>query len=53
MLNIPLYYHHYLVLLNIKKKINIYQTQKELKPAIKYDDLLKLQNENETEFNDY
>ena len=34
-------------LIEYKEKFNINQTQKELKTAIKYEDLLKLQNEKE------
>ena len=40
-------------LIEYKEKFNINQTQKEIKTAIKYEDLLKLQNEKEKEFNDF
>ena len=40
-------------LIEYKEKFNINQTQKELKTAIKYEDLLKLQNEKEKEFNNF
>ena len=40
-------------LIEYKEKFNINQTQKEIKTAIKYEDLLKLQNEKEKEFNNF
>ena len=36
-------------IIEYKEKFNINQTQKELKTVIKYEDLLKLQNEKEKE----